>query len=191
MSNVQVTIRQTYFSKFVANVTNWQFPNTTATTYQEFADALRASYVTNVVADMSNNWDLDDIDLRIFDGNPPFTTRQSFTSGKLTGTNTNHFLPRQVALLVRLVYTQGRPNRGRVFFPGLTEAPSDEGSWDTLTLGRYVTLVNAWKNGLSTTAGSCFLRIARPNFVTNVWTLDNPVESAQGVSPAATIRNRR
>lgn len=191
MANVQVTIRQTYFSKFVANVTNWQFPNTTATTYTEFADALRATYVTNVVADMSNNWTLDDLDMRIFDGAPPFTTRVGFTSGQLTGANTNHFLPRQVALIVRLVYSQGRPNRGRVYFPGLTEAPSDEGAWDLLTLGRYATMVNSWATGLATTAGSVFLRIARPNFTLNTWTLDNPVELTQGVQPAGTIRNRR
>lgn len=191
MPDVQVQIRQTYFTKLVMNVTNWDFPDFETLTIQEFADAVRATYVTNVVADMSNNWTLDGLNVRIFNGAGPYSIDVAFTSGQLTGTNTNHFLPRQVALLIATTHLGPPPNRGRIFFPGLTEAPSDEGSWDTATLIRYRDLVEDWIGGLSTTAGNCSLLIANVDYVNNVFTNRNLAEGALARNPAATIRNRR
>jgi hypothetical protein len=192
MANFQVRIDQVVGSQVVNNVTYWQFPDNLADTLQDFANSLRASYVTWVDDAFHTSWTYQSITCRQMDGGGAFTTLVVPTSGALAGTNTNNLLPYASALLISTGFLGPKPNRGRIYFGGLTE---ESNNLDATIFSTHRTnfegLVKAWRDGLTTSQGSCFLRIARPNFTANNWTLNNPVESVIARTQWATQRRRR
>jgi len=192
MANFQVRLDQVIDSEVIYNITYWEFPADDVVTLQEFADALRTSYVDNTVGKFASAWTLEGITLRQMDGGGAFTFFQPFTDGPLPGDNLNHLLPFTNALLVSTGYVGSRPNRGRIYFGGLTEAANNpNGRWDEDSSLDFEAMVQEWRDGLSTSAGSVFLRIARPDFDNNVWELSNPVNTVASRRVPATMRSRR
>lgn len=192
MANFQVRMDQKVFNEVIYNVTYFQLPDASPATLQEFADEIRARFATRVGAIMSDNWSLDSLTMRQMDGGGAFTFTQPFTSGVLEGTEGTGVLPLFNALLVSTGYIGSRPNRGRLYFGGLTEASNNtQGEWNGVDATAYQDLVQDMVDGITTTAGSAFLRIARPDFPANIWTLNNPIDTVIGRQETATMRSRR
>lgn len=191
MANFEVTIDQRWLGQNCLNITKWQFPTNTLQYLQDFTDALRASYSTNVGIDMTDDWAFEACTFRQMDGGGPFTITLQPTAGELVGSNAVGSLPTTVALLVATIFQGPKPNRGKIYFPGLAENNQENSNWGAGTAGRFSTMVQEWADGLVVAGGNAFLRIARPDYVANTWVLDNPVESALTRLVPATIRNRR
>jgi len=191
MANVQLVLNQTQNGVPIKNVTNWQTPDGSTLTIQELVNGIRASWDGAFKTSFPTSWQLENVTARVYDGAPPFSTVFPFTLGILAGTAITAELPRQSALLVSTAFNGPRPNRGRIFFGGLSEGAWDGGAWDTTTQADALSMVNNWISGIGTTAGTCFLRIARPDDVTNTWTLDNPAETAVIRTYASTQKGRR
>lgn len=190
MTNLQVTLNQDVDNVYVANVVNFQAPDASATTYQELADAIRQSFDDNVNAFLSANWSLNSVTIRNYDGGGPFSTEVAFTSGPLSGIAATQTLMRQAAMLIATTYNGPKPNRGRFYLAGTVESAWAGSSWASVDLADAVAMLEEWRDGLVTTAGSCFLRIARVDDPTNTWLLNNPVENVIGRTYAATIKGR-
>jgi hypothetical protein len=191
MANIQVVISQTLLSKTVLNVTNWQIGSVSDTSIQDLADSLRASYVAHVQPVLTDNWRFDRIEVREMDGGSPFTIVKEPTLGALIGGSTGDNLPTTVALLVSTSATAPKPNRGRVYFCGLSEISQTNSAWEPTTLNLFEDLVQEWADGLVVTGGNAFLRIARVDYGLNIFTANNPVEGVIAQVSPATIRNRR
>lgn len=191
MANFQMRLDQRLLGEAIYNITYWELPADDSVTLQEFADGIRASYVTHVEPYLSNDWSIEGITVRQMDGAGAFSFPQPFTSGTLVGGSASNNLPLFNALLVSTGYIGPRPNRGRVYFGGVTEGSNDtDATWLGPDLQAFVDLVTAWKDGISTTAGSAFLRIVRPDFTLNSWTLSSPIDTVIGRTNAATMRSR-
>ncbi len=191
MANFQVTIKQTVLGRDMMNVTNWQLASNTAQYLQDFTDALRASFFNNVLNQVANDWTFRSLVFRQMDGGAPFTVEVTPTLGDLIGLDGNEVLPTTVCMLVSTIYVGGRPNRGRCYFAGLTEQAQANGTFDSAARTAWQNLVTGWATGMPVTGGTAFLRIARPNFTTNTWTLDNPVNTVIARTNPATQRKRR
>lgn len=193
MANFQIVIDQLVGTETVKNVTYWQLPDNQALTVQTFADNLRGTYVTHgVAAILSSTWTLNSITVRQMDGGGAFSQQIAFALGTLAGSDAADLLPYQNALLVSTGFLGAKPNRGRIYFGGLTEGAN--AALGTATLGvrdAFEDMVETWRDGVATGAGNAFLRIARPNFTLNNWTLNNPVESVVARVQWATQRRRR
>lgn len=190
MSNFQVTLNQTWLGEVVKNVMNFQTPNNDPTTLVELADGLRAAYVTDIVTFLGQNWTLDSVTFREFNGSPPFSQEVPFTQGPLNGGNGSEGMPPEVALLVTTTYLGSAPNRGRIYLPGGCINLIDDGRWSTGFTAAGQNLVTAFINGIPLSVGSAFLRIARIDDVNNVWTLDNPAETAIARTNTGSMRSR-
>jgi hypothetical protein len=191
MPNFQVTYNQDLMGKEVLNVCNWQLADNTDTYIAAFVESLRASYATHVQAYLSDDWSLESFTLRQMDGGLPFTTEVVPASGAIAGSATAGFLPSTVAMLVSTVYVGGRPNRGRVYFAGLTEQHQDNSAWSVATTNAFRDLVQAWADGLVVAGGNAFLRIARMDYPANNWALNNPVNNVIARTNPASQRKRR
>lgn len=192
MADFQVVTNQLLDTGVQNNVMYWQLPDNQAATIQGFADALRTSYVDNVEAVLSSSWTLESITVRQMDGGLPFSQEIAFTAGALAGDSNAAIIPAQCALLVSTSVLGGKPNRGRIYFSALTVSANTNNGRVLSTTGLlFEDLVEEWRDGLDTGAGNAFLRIARPNFSLNDWTLDNPVETVIHRSIWATQRRRR
>jgi hypothetical protein len=192
MPNFQVRFDQLLDTEVIYNVTNWEFPGNTLAMKQQFADVIRNLYAVNLASALTNQWSMQSMTFRQMDGGGAFTEIIDFTSGELVGTSAANMLPTQTALLVSLGYLGPRPNRGRIYFAGLTE-DSNNGSGEVLSSTRdtFAGVVEAMADGITLTGGAAFLRIARPDYSTNTWTLNNPVETVIGRTFWATQRRRR
>lgn len=192
MANFQVTHNQTLGNQVQNNVTYWQLPDNLAATLQGFVDGLRARYDVEIKALCSTGWTFSGCTLRQMDGGGAFSQEIPFSSGDLDGTDAAARLPYQSALLVSTTVLAAKPNRGRIYFGGLTEASNNSsGQVEATTLDNFVRLVEDMRDGIATGAGNAFLRIARPNFALNDWTLDNPVETVIARTNWASQRRRR
>lgn len=179
MANFQVVLDQVLGSETVKNVTYWQLPDNQATTLQTFADNLRGTYLTPAVQSLLHtSWVLNSLTVRQMDGAGAFSQLITFGLGPLTGGHVGNPMPTQMALLVSTGFLGSKPNRGRIYFAGLTEESNNAaGTVLSGTADTFQTMVEVWRDGVATGAGNAFLRIARPNFTLNNWTLNNPVES--------------
>lgn len=192
MANFQVRFDQTWLGETIYNVTYWQLPGSDEAALEAYADAVRASFVTHILSMMSDDWSLDSLTVRQMDGGLPFSQLVGFTLGQLVGGATGENLARQTALLVSTAALAGRPNRGRLYFGGLTEFTNTAlGNAQATHVDAFEAMVLDWANGLTTAVGDAFLRIARPNFLTNLWTASNAVSFVSGRTIWATQRRRR
>lgn len=191
MANVEITLNQTVSGVEIVNVMSWQTPDTDAGTLQALVDGIRGRFNADVADSFASTWFLNTASVRIFDGGAPFTTEFAFGLGPLQGTSAVEALPRQSALLVSLTYTGPRPNRGRQFYGGLAENSWDGDAWDAGTIADFQNMWGQFILGLVTPNGTCFPRIARKNYLTNTWDLDNPVENAIVRPYARTQKGRR
>lgn len=191
MANVEVRANQTSHGVPIYNIMNWQLPDTSALTYQEMANTLRAQWDTHIADSFHASWSLNSVTFREFDGGAPFSTEVGFSSGPLAGTGLGEALPRQTALLVSLQYNGGRPNRGRQFYGGLSENAWDGTEWDATTAADFLAFWGVCIGGFTLSAGNAFPRIARKDLVSNTWVLNNPIEAAIVRPYASTQRGRR
>jgi len=191
MTNLQLTLNQTESGVAFANVLNFQAPNNANQTIQELVDGIRFQWDFASVSSFSDTWFLNSVLVREWDGGSPFSTLFSFNLGPLQGTSIVEALPRQNSLLVSTAFNGPRPNRGRIYFGGLAENAWDGDQWDAATITDLQAMVQSFISGIPTSAGSCFLRIARLDPVSNTWVLDNPAENAIVRPYAGTQRRRR
>lgn len=157
---------------------------------QEWVDSIRALYNTYVVDRLWTAWSLNSVTVIFNDAPPVYSAEFSFTSGTLTGSVSAEGLPNQVALLVSTSCLEPPPNRGRIYFGGLTEADHANGLFSTAAAGDFQALVEAMAAGVSATAGDIYLRIARRS-TAGIITLSNAVQNALGQRTPAIQRSRR
>lgn len=178
MANVEVTLNQTLYNQSIFNVQNWQVPDTSFVTLQELANGIRASFDAVLTDWHTSNWTLEDISVRVFDGNEPFTTVIPFSAGPLVGTALSNAVAPENSCMVALSYVGVKPNRGRQYHGGMVEFAWEGNRWAADLITDFVAYYNALIAGVGTSAGTCILRIARKDYANNVWLLDNPVETA-------------
>lgn len=187
-----VTMRQTLLGKAIANVLCFSNMVEDPVDLQDFADNIRSSYSTHIVASLTSSWALDGISVAFIDATSVlYSVDVSFTSGPLAGTNGTDPLPAQTALLVSTARVGVAPNRGRIYLAGFTEASLTNGRFTGAAQTDSQNLVNDWRDGIDIGASQAFLRILRrpsnvfPNYVSA------GVEIVSTVGSPATIRNRR
>ena len=146
MAVYQVTHLQRVLGQEVRNDFYYETAQETLSTaqLQELADDIRAIYVAEwPAASRANDWQLYGISIRRVDeeGYPGIDV--GFTSGAFVGTSTAENLPTQVALLVHGVSYVQKPNRVRTYLGGLAETQTQDGLFNTTTLGLALSLIEA------------------------------------------------
>lgn len=191
MPDVTVVLNQTLNGQQVRNVTVWNNFREPEPDVQEFADAIRAGFLSNVASRMVNSWTLDSIDVIYNDQPPVYSINVPFTLGPLVGTSADRSLANQTALLVSTQYQGAPPNRGRIYFAGCSNLQlEDEGLWQAGTLNAFQLMVEAWKDGITTTDNAFFLRIARRD-AQGIITVSSGVSTCIARPVPATQRSRR
>lgn len=174
MAAVSCLVRADWGGRPVANRLFFDVEQADATGLQALADEIGAAYDEALVPVMSSACELLDVLMRVFDGNPPFSTPYVPSGWPSSGTSAAEQLPKQVAPVVAFITGTGRPNRGRAYLFGLTEALWTGVEWSAAAL----TAFDAW--GLAITGGSAGqLLVARPNYAANQVALANPVSEYQ------------
>lgn len=191
MADVIVCANQTYLSEYVCNVLCFNNLVNVNTQLQTFADNFRSAWDTHFSVVNANDWSLDSLTFSFLTANSvDYSVTFGFTAGPLVGQNTADEAIPQGACLVSTQYVGSRPNRGRIYFGGLTESAFASGRVTASTVSAAEDLVNAWRTGISDGIGDCFLRILRrpsskfPTFVSS------PVSTVVGRSRPGTQRKR-
>ena len=191
MADISVVLKQTFRTQQIRNVLTFNNFNFPEPELQEFADAIRAGYLSTVNQYQVNEWSLDGIDIIYNDSLPIFSISQPFTLGPLVGGSTGVAVINQAALLVSLQSNNPPPNRGRIYFGGLVSGEmGDNGFWSGAIRDAYQLMVDGWKDGIATTNSEFFLRIGRKD-ATGVIIASTPVTSVQGRTNPAVQRRRR
>jgi len=188
MADIQAALKYAIGAEEYFNVTNWQLPDADQTTLEEFVDALRQSFVDNIVTNWSNAFSFLGVNIRVFDGGGAFSTFVAPTAGTLSGTSASQIYATQIALMVSLASNTERPNRGRVYFTGLTEGDALNNAWSQPVVDNFVALTQEWVDGLTVTGGEAALLIARPDYSSNVFTA---VRGGAAVSSTTKFRTQR
>lgn len=187
-----VTLNQTILGEDVANVLCFGNLTQDPTDLQAFADALRASYATYVVGELSTDWSLDDLTIAFFSGAQiTYSVNVPFTSGPLVGTETISAMPTTNALLASTSYVGPKPNAGRIYFVGLCENSHSDSEWDQPTRAAFKSLVESFITGLNYGPGDAELRILRRPSAVFASYVSNPVETVTMRRVVATQRRRR
>jgi len=129
---------------------------------QAQADAIRGSW-SSLMAPISNvQLTLESITF-VFNGDLPiYSIEVPFTLGPVAGSNPGQVIPTQAALLVTTVHSGGKPNRGRLYLPGMVEGSLDaQGRFDASTRADAHDWVESLADGVGAAGSIIFLRIAR------------------------------
>ena len=192
MADALVTMNQTILGKEVKNVLCFNNITEIASDLQDFADNIRSSWEFYVQAFMSDDWVLENITVSFLSTDTvDYSVDVNFTDGTLTGIEQSDVLPTTNALLVSTQYVGVAPNRGRIYFGGLTENNQSDSAWGAGGLFAFRDLVEFWRDGVSIGSGTAFLRILRrpsdvfPSYVSN------PVDNVITRLRPATVRGRR
>lgn len=166
MAIVQTVFRQAISGRGIANVQWFEFPDVGGSAYQEFTDALAAFYTEHMTALLGSGWSFIGCNFRNFDGNAPFTVVKDVTGGPVVGEDgTSALLPRGSALLISTAASGSRPNRGRLYQGGFTEAQWDTAGWSTGAKAGALAFGTDLMDQLAP-EGTEWI-IARPNFTAN------------------------
>jgi len=184
-------LEQTLFGQYMLNVLVFSnFPDTLEA-MQETADQLRIEWNASIGNLQSNQWTLNSLLFTVNPGPSQFSTRVAFGSGPLSGGSSGDPLPNQVSLLVSTSALTSRPNRGRIYLPGLTEPDCVAGLFNSTVRNAAESLFNDWATvGLDNTFSTMFLRIARRS-VTGAISVSNPVDNVLARPVPAVQRRRR
>jgi len=118
----QVTLNQTMGSVVMANVLDYATSgDPTTSDIQALVDAIRAAYVANIQAILSNTWTLESADVRQVNITNQPTVAYSFTSGALSGSSAADPFPSNTSALISKAADTVKPNRGRMYVGGITE----------------------------------------------------------------------
>jgi len=188
--DVTVTLNQRLLGQVVNNVLVFANLSPDPIVLQSFADSMRASLASGIVASMTNQWSIDNITYTFNESLPIYSLTYDFTLGLLTGGSSTDPLPTTVAMLVSTSFAGPPPNRGRVYLAGFTEGAVTGGIFTVAAYGTAEALVADWADGLAYTGGTAFLRIARRNNDGTI-AISSPVTSVIGRQIPATQRRRR
>lgn len=131
---VEVVFDQNIAGKVIQNVQCFELPDVGGTAFQEFTDALRAIYASTIAARLSDSWVFEGCIFRVYDGGGVFSTRVTPTAGSLAGSLAGEILPRASSLLISTGSNTPRPNRGRLYQRGFTEADWATAGWSATAL---------------------------------------------------------
>lgn len=124
MSVWQVTHKAVFLAQQIRNTFyyNTTVGDPSASEWQDIADEIRADFVAELQTYLSTAYSLYGIDYRLVgqSGYPSFS--RSFTSGTVAGGSATDPLPTQIALLVSNKGNTTKPNKGRSYLSGWTEA---------------------------------------------------------------------
>lgn len=191
MANVSITTVQDLAGEEITNVYYMGGDVDIITHGQAIADAFRDAYINHLQFHMSVDWTLTRIDIRDLDvaGQPsiPFVP----TGGTIAGTNLGNRLANQTALLISPRTNTPRPNRGRKYFSGLTEASFGNGVFDQAPVDAGVAFINELIGTLSAIGSDNALLLARVDPTTGLITAANVVSVVVGTTNPATRRSRR
>lgn len=157
-----VSCNQTLFDKYQANVFAFDNMLEDSGWLQGFADEMRELWNTYVDDHMVSNWFLDDLTVSFVDvDHISYSVQVPFTSGNLQGNVLTGGMAGGNALLVSTAYTGERPNRGRTYFSGLSEAAQVDGSWDSSVRTALRGFVQDLRDGITYDTTTASLQIAR------------------------------
>ena len=191
MGDVLVAVRQTLANEEIVNVLGFSNVSEDEDELQDLADEIRESWANELATNLSIDWQLDDIKVSFIDNDHiSHSTIITPSLGPLEGLDPGDILPTQSCLLTTFSYAGVKPNRGRSYLAGYTEAGTLDGVWlGGLRVGatqHYQGMVD----GLNIGNTVAFLRIVgrpndtRPNYVTN------PITSIGTHGPVRTQRRR-
>lgn len=191
MADGYLVLNQTLFGEPLKNVLVVSNLVADAQEVQALADSIRADFDLGPHDQLTTEWSLDSI-TAVFDPGPgQYSHESSFTLGSLLGTNANQALPNQDCLLVSTSRLGPAPNRGRIYFSGLTEGALDNGEWSTAAKASFENMVESWAtSGIPGQVQTSYLRIGRRDNLGNL-TITAPVEAWIARNIPATQRRRR
>lgn len=179
-------VRGTLFGRPVANSLWYDMISADSSELQSVADGIGDAYLEIVAPMCTVNLIWDDTLVRVYDGGSPFTTVYAPDAFPFTCENTTSAMPAQDSLLIRKLCEGARPNRGRLYLPGLTEGSWDGDSWDNSAVANGEALGAALM-----TIGSNKLCLARPNNAANTASLFNLVTNIVVPGYSGSQRGRR
>jgi len=192
MSDALVCMNQSLYDKAVCNVFGFTDVQEDATWLQDFADAIRGAWDGAPKDNQVPDWTLNDITVSFIEGAEiAYSITVPFTDGVLQGAGVGTGLPTTNALLTSLGHVGPRPNRGRVYFTGLTEATQDDSAWEIGTRGAFKALIDNFVDGIGPAPGPATMVIMRrpsAKFETYSW---NFVDTVTSRLYPATQRRRR
>lgn len=192
MPDALVTLNQTWNQEYAANVLGFSNVQEDTQWLRDFADAIRFSYDANLAPVLSNQHFLEDLSVGfIVGGSIAYSVDVPFTGGPAQGNQAGDVVANQTALLVSTNYIGPRPNRGRVYLCGFTEAEMSDGRWDTGTTQAAFNFIADMVNGIGPQGSLAFLRIVgRPGANGGLY-VTNPVDTIVAQPIPATQRRRR
>ncbi len=115
-----VTHKYTWLAQQVRNTFYYatSVGNPTDAEWQDIVDEIRADWVAELQANLSDEITFNGIDRRQVDAAGLLTFSEVPTSGDAVGGSTDESMPTQIALLVSNKGTTAKPNRARTYLPG-------------------------------------------------------------------------
>lgn len=168
------------------NVLWFNLTSPTPEKLENVLEGIATAYTTNISPRQSDQFSWIDILVRAFDGGGAFSTPYSPTTFPEAGALTGERVAPQNALLISTSTGTARPNRGRVYIPGLTEVDWDGDSWSSTLTAAGEGLAD---DLMAITDGQWV--VARPNYIANTVTLFNPVSDRVVRGYAGSQRGRR
>lgn len=191
MADALIAMNQSVLGKDFTNVTGWSNVVEDAAELQAFADNLRITWL-NVDQYFHTSWSLNNITVSFISGAEiTHSVIVNFTSGALSGPSGEDPLVPTSCLLASLIYVGPRPNRGRVYLSGLTEASVTNALWGPVILSDVQTMIESWVDGVDSATSQFFLRIVRRPSVKFATYSSNPVSLVVPRANPANQRRRR
>lgn len=192
MPDALVSCNQTWNNEQVANVLGFSNVQEDSAWLQEFADAIRASWDSNLRTTLSSDWSLDNLTVSFISGGTiSYSVNVSFTGGPLVGSNNGDLSTNQTSLLISLNYVGPKPNRGRVYLCGYTEGELLNGVWISGATSPSANLIADFVNGIGPSGQLAFLRIVGRPAANGGLYVTNPVDQVIPRGRPATQRRRR
>lgn len=195
MTIYMVTHRQTFHLQQIRNVFYYETTvgDPATSEWLDIVDEIRAEYLANISAFMSDTWSFDGIDYREVDvaGLPALSVNP--TLGNLDGGSTLDSLATQVAMVVNVKGNTVSPRLGRTFLGGWTETQTADSQFGPSIRGAAETFIDV-QSGLNAAGTNPLQRVAAKwnSSHTLVVAHNNIAGFAAVATPVtATIRSRR
>lgn len=114
--------------------------------FQDMADEIRADWIAEMQAYMSDAYTIYGIDYRRVDLAGLLSFSKTFTSGEATGSVAADSLPTQIAMLISNKGTTTRPNRARTYLSGWTENYTNDSIFTAAVLGAGEAFIDLQSN---------------------------------------------
>lgn len=191
MPILRIAAKQRLFGQEVRNIFHYVGSDASQVSMPAIAAAMRAAWDTNLVAQLSDEWQLYAVEAKELDDPANPTIEYSFGAGPLDGGLATGILPTTNALLVSWKAFTAPPNRGRTYLAGFTVASTTDGRF----VNGAVIAAAAWANDLfvlPTTLGlNMSMSIVRVDPETGAYVSSNAIEELSAQAIPATQRRRR